>query len=203
MISKPTALYAGVRLDFEIQIFFSVTEVQFSLSILLGIKKIFNFLLSICCCQHASKTNSQTQQFTFVHPQFKSGSQAGAQRPIELFSTDLSRHMTYLKLIFILFRPYNPIELKLGCVVLLMQAYLEYHVDNFDVTSERHKTNLQRHECNVTAYVTIFNASSLHKPASTFRILPFLHSSVVTFGTKSVHSPVVPPQPGIKEGSII
>ena len=43
LISKPTALYAGVRLDFEILIFFSVTEVQFSLCILLRIKKIFNF----------------------------------------------------------------------------------------------------------------------------------------------------------------
>ena len=43
--------------------------------------------------------------------------------------------------------------------------------NNFDVTSGRHKMNLQRHECNVTAYVTIFNYSSLRKPASAFRIL--------------------------------
>ena len=46
------------------------------------------------------------------------------------------------------------------------------HVENFDVTSGRHEMNLQRHECNVTAYVTIFNYSSLHNPASAFRILP-------------------------------
>ena len=40
LISKPAAFYAGVRLDFEILIINSVTEIHFSLSILLEIKKL-------------------------------------------------------------------------------------------------------------------------------------------------------------------
>ena len=39
LISKPTASYAGVRLDFEIQIIYSVAEIYFSFSILWEIKK--------------------------------------------------------------------------------------------------------------------------------------------------------------------
>ena len=39
LISKPTAFYAGVRLDFEILIIYSATEIHFSFPILLEIKK--------------------------------------------------------------------------------------------------------------------------------------------------------------------
>ena len=94
LISKPTALYAGVRLDFEIRIIYSVTEIRWE------IKKSWTFVVT--------SSEFLTQKFTFIDPQFKNRSQS----LIELFSNDLSRHFPNLKLIFILFRPYNPIEFK-------------------------------------------------------------------------------------------